>query len=404
MRISTANTYDTGVSALQRRQNELTESQARLTTGKRVNRASDDPVGAARAERALAGEARVKASERSVEAAQTIMVQTEGALGDAVELLQQARETLVASGNATYSDAERKGLTEKLKQIRDQLLQVANRSDGAGTYLFGGQGASLPPFTDSRPDTSLPIEQTGVSFTGSRGASTTERATNLPLALDGASVWTSARTGNGVFETRAASANPGAWIDNGQVVDPSALTGDSYSLVYNATTNAFDITNTTTGAALPSQPFVSGQAIERDGMSFAIKGIPAAGDSFEIVPSTSTLNIFGVLDKAVADLSTGKLGAALSQDSSDNLRNIDSVMGRLLSSRTVAGEALSRIDNESTRLASEKLNLQTERANAEDLDMIEALSQFEAKQSGYDAALKSYSMVQRMSLFQYVSV
>jgi flagellar hook-associated protein 3 FlgL len=35
--------------------------------------------------------------------------------------------------------------------------------------------------------------------------------------------------------------------------------------------------------------------------------------------------------------------------------------------------------------------------------MVQAISSFQAKQSGYDAALKSYSMVQRLSLFQYLS-
>jgi flagellar hook-associated protein 3 FlgL len=404
MRISTANSYEIGVTTLQRRQADLVEVQAGLTSGKRVVRASDDPVAAARAERALAGEERVKASERSVQAAQTIMVQTEAALGDASELIQQARETLVAAGNGTYSDSERKGQTEKLKQIRDQLLQVANRSDGAGTFLFGGQGSSQPPFVDSRPDASTRIELTGVRYVGARGSSVTDPTTNLPLALDGASAWTSARTGNGVFETRATSANPGAWIDNGQVTDPAALTGGSYTLVYNAATVAFDITDTTTGASLGSEPFVSGQAIERDGMSFMIKGAPVDGATFEIVPSSSTLNLFGVIDKAVADLNSGKSGAALSQDSSDNLRNIDSVLSRLLSARTVAGEAMKRGDNETERLATQKLNYQTDRANAEDLDMVEALSKFESKQSGYDAALKSYSMVQRMSLFEYLNV
>ena len=45
---------------------------------------------------------------------------------------------------------------------------------------------------------------------------------------------------------------------------------------------------------------------------------------------------------------------------------------------------------------------QTERSAAEDLDMVEAISEFQGKQTGYDAALKTYSMVQRLSLFQYI--
>ena len=35
--------------------------------------------------------------------------------------------------------------------------------------------------------------------------------------------------------------------------------------------------------------------------------------------------------------------------------------------------------------------------------VVQAISEFQNKQSSYDAALKTYSMVQRMSLFQYLS-
>ena len=403
MRVSTADKYNIGVNALQRRQSELAEAQTKLTTGKRVNRASDDPVAAARAERALAGENRVVADERSVEASKSIMVQTEGALGEAGELLQQAREILVSAGNATYGSPERNNLAEQLKQIRDQLLKISNRSDGAGTYLFGGQGASEKPFVDSRPQIGTLVEQGGVRYVGAAGSSMTDVGTNLPLALDGAAIWTSARTGNGVFETRSLTSTSGAWIEPGQVVDPSVVTGDAYSLVFNVATQAFDVTDTSTATVLASQPYVSGEAIEVDGMSLTINGAPNDGETFEVVPSVARLNVFGSLDKAIADLQAGLGSAALSQAVSDNLRNMDSVMGNLQAARARSGEALSRIDNATAQLASEKLHHQTERASAEDLDMIAAISEFENKQTGYDAALKSYSMVQRMSLFQYIS-
>jgi flagellar hook-associated protein 3 FlgL len=54
MRVSTANAYDASIEQLQRRQQQLPEGQLQLTSMKRVNRASDDPTAAARAERALA--------------------------------------------------------------------------------------------------------------------------------------------------------------------------------------------------------------------------------------------------------------------------------------------------------------------------------------------------------------
>jgi len=51
-----------------------------------------------------------------------------------------------------------------------------------------------------------------------------------------------------------------------------------------------------------------------------------------------------------------------------------------------------------------KLSSQTERSNAEDLDTTQANSDFSNQQTGYDAALEAYSMVQRLSLFNYFNV
>ena len=146
MRLATNNMFDASIATLQRRQQEMQEAQQRLTSGKRVEKASDDPTGAARAERARTSIGQVDASQRALEASRNSMTLAESALGDANELMQQIRETLVAAGNASYSDPERKGLATKIQGLRDQLLAIANRTDGAGGYLFSGQGTSGVPF------------------------------------------------------------------------------------------------------------------------------------------------------------------------------------------------------------------------------------------------------------------
>ena len=142
MRLSTANLYDASIANLQRRQQSLQNQQAQLTSGKRIASASDDPTGAARAERALAAIGRVDANQRALEASRNSMTLAESALGDAGELLQQAREAMVAAGNASYSDAERGSQANKLQGIRDQLLSIANRPDGSGGYLFQKTGSA----------------------------------------------------------------------------------------------------------------------------------------------------------------------------------------------------------------------------------------------------------------------
>jgi flagellar hook-associated protein 3 FlgL len=139
-------------------------------------------------------------------------------------------------------------------------------------------------------------------------------------------------------------------------------------------------------------------------MSFTISGTPQAGDSFELRPSTPDLDVFEVLDKAVLDLrASNRTGTQLAQANADNLRHLDAVLSNVLSARSAAGDVLNQVDAETDRLGNQKLAAQTERSNAEDLDMVQAISDFQNQQTSYDAALKSYAMVQRMSLFQYIN-
>ena len=397
MRISTSNAFDASVDSLQRRQQELSQSQQKLTSGKRVQHASDDPTAAARAERALATISRSDASQRALEASRNAMTLGESALSDAGDLLQQIRETVVQAGNASYSDAERAALADKIGGLRQQLLAVANRGDGAGGYLFGGQGAAQPPFVDTT---------SGVQYRGVGGQVQVAMTEQLPLTLDGDASWLQARTGNGVFATGAVAGNAGnAWIDAGRVTDPGAVTSSTYTLQFSVSggTTTYSVLRDGNATGLVGEPFQSGKAIEIDGMSFSVSGTPADGDQFETVPSSPSLSVFDVIDRTVAQLkSTGRSSGQVQQTVNSGLRDLDQSMTALNGVRAHVGEILNLTDGAESRLADLKLYGQTERSNAEDLDMVQAISDFQGQQSGYDAALKTYAMVQKMSLFQYI--
>jgi flagellar hook-associated protein 3 FlgL len=75
----------------------------------------------------------------------------------------------------------------------------------------------------------------------------------------------------------------------------------------------------------------------------------------------------------------------------------------MLAVRTQVGATLNRVDAVTGRLSALKLSSQTEESNATDLDMTQAISDFSSQQTGYDAALKAYSLVQKLSLFNYLS-
>jgi flagellar hook-associated protein 3 FlgL len=412
MRISTSMSYQSSIDNLQERQQNLSASQAQLTSGKRVVHASDDPTNAARAERALASIARADANQRTLDASRNVMNLASSSLSNATELLQTARETLIAAGNSSYSDADRTSLAVKLKDVRDQLLAVANRPDGGGGYVFGGQGSSSPPFVDTT---------NGVIFQGQTGESLASTGERLSLTLDGQKVWLNGKSGNGVFNTGPASnastgtANSGnAWITAGSVTNPSQLpypsnvaTPPTYSVLFHNTGGSVTYDILEDGNALATgQSFASGKsiAIPGRGMSVAIEGSPADGDTFNLTQSQNNLNIFTSLDSVIASLKTPLASAAtIAQAVNTGMTNMDAAMGSVQGAQSEVGEQLNRMDGIESRNADQKLAAQTAKSNAEDLDMVEALSEFKNQESGYQAALQSYAMVQKLSLFNYIS-
>jgi flagellar hook-associated protein 3 FlgL len=401
MRVTTANLFDRSVATLQERQQRMQQQQQQMASGKRIELASDDPTGAARSERALAAIGRIEANQRALEASRNAMTLSESALGDASELLQQSRELMLSAGNASYSDAERKGLSNKLQGLRDQLLSIANRPDGSGGYLFSGQGASAPPFLD---------EATGVRYVGTPGTIQTGNLDNFQLTVDGRAAWEEARSGNGSFVTSAAAnALTGlpakGWIDSGRVTDPSLLTGNNYRIDIAGTPPAqtYSVTNVDTGAGVAAGTFLPNTTIAFDGLAVGISGNAADGDTFNIAPSTNTLRVFDVLDGAIKELNTPlRSSVEIAQANVGRLRDIDAAMNNLQSLRAQAGERLNALDGTESRMAALKQYNNEERSAAEDLDMVQAISEFQNQQSGYDAALKTYAMVQRLSLFNYI--
>src|SRR5580765_3650053 len=97
-RLGTANTYDNAVQQLTTRQSQLARLQEQLTAGKKVLRPSDDPTGAAQAERAQTRMARVATDQRALEVQRNAVATAESTLGDAVGAVQDFRALAVQAG------------------------------------------------------------------------------------------------------------------------------------------------------------------------------------------------------------------------------------------------------------------------------------------------------------------
>ncbi|WP_019701777.1 flagellar hook-associated protein FlgL [Paracidovorax oryzae] len=423
-RTASANQYENALRNLSQRQTALSNLQENLTSGKRVVRASDDPVAAAQAERAITRISRVQSEQRALENARNTVTQAESTLGQAVDIVQELRQLVVSAGGGSLKPEDRKTIMNQVQGLREQLSDMVNRKDTNGLPLLGALGSALAPFLG--PQSGTP----DYSFAGLPGQASGS-ATSLPMSLDGESAFMFQPKRDGVYTASVSNIPTGRLLttDGVKAGDTSLITGDDYQIVFSGvgpgatagtTTATYTITNMTTGVAsapvtvpdFPADKPVSIAVTGIPGVSFNITGTPtrqndgtynfspANGDTISLKPSAS---IFSSIDQAVRDIGGATNGNAAAQAVGQALNNIDIGLERIQNMRGYAGELLNRADRITGDQNKRADQLEADRSRAEDLDMIKGISDFQNNQTGYQAALQSYAQVQKLSLFNYIS-
>ena len=397
-RVGTASMYDSSVRNINSRQSNLVDLMDKITAGKRVLRASDDPVAAAQAERARTRLTRMETDQRMLDAQTATIKYGESTLGEINAAVQEFRSLLVQAGNGTYNQTQRDTLVEQLTSLRDQILKYSNRTDSNGLPLFRGLDT----------ESSMPFPNGGQGIQSGQPNSNEYTITN---SLDGALAFFSGKTGNGVLAVEIGAGNTGAaWADAGTIRDPAAATAltTPIDITFQAGANGMEY-STDGGTTWAS--YKSGDAISVAGMDLVITGEPKAGDTFTVKPSES-MSIFDTLSQAIATVknsgnSDGTTDhGALAHGLAKSLAEIDTQLNRVSTVRGVAGDLLNQAERMGNTLLARNEQVEAQRVAAEDYDaegMVKALSQLKTQETAVSAALQSYASIQKLSLFNYIN-
>ncbi len=114
----------------------LNKSLERLSSGLRINRASDDAAGLAISEsfRTLIRGSAV--AQRNSQDGISLIQTAEGALETTTNMLQRIRELAVQSANGVNSDSNRLALDREVKQLLDQIDDIAFNTEFNGLRVL----------------------------------------------------------------------------------------------------------------------------------------------------------------------------------------------------------------------------------------------------------------------------
>ena len=117
-------------------QSSLATSMQRLSSGLRVNSASDDAAGLSIAERMTAQVRGMAVASRNANDAISLAQTAEGALGSVGNLFQRMRELAVQSSNATNSDSDRASLNQEFGQLAQEATRTLGGTQFNGTNIL----------------------------------------------------------------------------------------------------------------------------------------------------------------------------------------------------------------------------------------------------------------------------
>ncbi|HFT7188266.1 TPA: flagellar hook-associated protein FlgL [Enterobacter ludwigii] len=152
MRISTQMMYDQNMRGITDSQGKWLSYGEQMSTGKRVNRPSDDPIAASQA--IVLSQSQSQNSQFAL--ARTFATQKvsleDNVLAQVNTALSSVREKLVYAANGTLSDDDRLSLATDIQGVRDQLMNLANTADGNGRFIFAGYKTESAPFDSATGD------------------------------------------------------------------------------------------------------------------------------------------------------------------------------------------------------------------------------------------------------------
>lgn len=208
---------------------EFSKSISRLSTGMRINSASDDPAGLIASESFRAQIGGIDQAIKNNQDAMNYAKTAEGALDEVNRLLKDARTLAVASGNqATLSDAQKQANQSQLNSIVASISRIASTTAfGTKKLLDGSAGTTAGSTSGANVQT--------MSFSGNwNGAAIT---TNTVVTVDMTTSATKATlTGGRTFANATDTMQAGAFSINGVSFNTSATdtVADTVAKINNA--------------------------------------------------------------------------------------------------------------------------------------------------------------------------
>lgn len=146
MRITDKIRYNATRGDLTRLHNRSMKLYKELSSGKRVNRPSDDPFSALQSSSLTTHQRQLEQFSRNLDTARIQLYAADNAINQVVGVITEARTTTLSAVSVVGDKDSRRVMADTVGQLKEQMFNLANSRVG-DTFIFGGFQSTQRPYT-----------------------------------------------------------------------------------------------------------------------------------------------------------------------------------------------------------------------------------------------------------------
>ena len=422
MKISTKLFNQQQVSRFGKLNEEIQSLQNKISTGKNIVQASDDPIGAVN----LSGLQQIKERfgqySRNADNAINRLTIADTALQAVTNLMVRAKELAIQAANDTFGAQDREALALELEEMKNEMFSVANSTDSSGAFIFGGYHTNTQPFEKD--------DDLNIVYKGDRGtnAVSVSETRTIGTTLDGGSVFMAVKSGNeispmftilediinsirtaseSVVEASAVgkatleinNENPGNYSfnlsDSSSSVDISVdlPSSDLSGLVTAINATALNITATLSGSTIT--------LVDDNNGPITIKDLQIEGINRSEKTPKSFLT-FDAVDGAGTSLGHPQTLYDKNQTIQNRLDDIKSVQEHIANQKAIIGARTNSLERQKELLAQRNIQVSEDMSEISDADLAALVTELQGQITGLQASQQAFVKISNLSLFQYL--
>lgn len=387
MRVTQSMITMNSLSHMSRSYENLKQTQDQLSTGKKISRASQDPVVAMNGIRYRSQVTEAEQFKRNLSEAYNWMDTSDAILDQSTNTMQRIRELTVQASNDSYEAGQRGNIAEEIKQLREHLQSLAN-SKNNNKYVLNGTNTTNPPVNPANMNVGYGGMQEQLNnFEGDPA--------DFPLEVS--------FRGN-MYQLTEHNDNTAVFTsENGSTIeytldDAGAVTGSRYQ---------YDDTNVDGEQVRRSEQLKESQAVisqknavSTNGRSVEIELLKGVNVNINVDPSQVFSNqLFGDLQALEnvlrdPDAKTSEISAMLDI--------VDIHVNNTVNERAELGARMNRVEMMDRRLQEQEVIAKKIMSENEDANMEEVITELMTQENVHRAALASSARIMQPSLMDFL--